>query len=64
MRAGSEGRPGASQLESTSRRVVALWALMRRYDDVDSRPPWTASDGQGKEQLAAVSPSVERERTD
>lgn len=64
MRAGSEGRPGVSQLESISRRVVALWALMRRYDDVDSRPPWTASDGQGKEQLAAVSPGVERECTD
>nr|XP_031863319.1 uncharacterized protein CI109_001194 [Kwoniella shandongensis]KAA5530391.1 hypothetical protein CI109_001194 [Kwoniella shandongensis] len=48
----SEGRAVQSQLETYARRTTAIYNIMAE-NGIDSRPPWTAADGQGKEQLAA-----------
>jgi hypothetical protein len=43
-----------SLVESIARRTSAIYALLGE-NKIDSMPPWTGADGQGKEQLVGVS---------
>ncbi|WVQ80741.1 hypothetical protein IAT38_002846 [Cryptococcus sp. DSM 104549] len=48
----SLGKSTQSQLEMLARRTAAIYGIMAD-NNIDTRPPWTAADGQGKEHLAA-----------
>lgn len=50
----SQSRPTHSKLESTARRVSALWSIMAEKK-IDPIPNWTSIDGPGKDELALVS---------